>query len=145
MTIVKFTDRFLVDVLLIENESFADPWTKEMFLESAKDIYTTFNVIIEGDKVAGYYIYSITIDEINIYIIAVHSNFRRRGYGCEMMKDIIEKSIKAKVRKIFLEVRKSNIAAINMYKSFGFELVSIRKNYYSDNREDALVLIKTNQ
>ncbi|MDR0800903.1 MAG: ribosomal protein S18-alanine N-acetyltransferase [Endomicrobium sp.] len=138
MKIVDFSERFLDDIVKIEKQSFASPWTKEMLLDSAKNAAVKFKVSIENKTIVGYYIIIIVADETEILDIAVASEFRRRSFGQAMLVDIKKESTGRQSRFIFLEVRRNNATALNLYKSFGFEEIDIRKKYYKN--EDALVL-----
>ncbi|OEG71582.1 hypothetical protein ATZ36_13890 [Candidatus Endomicrobiellum trichonymphae] len=138
MKIVNFSERFLDDIAEIEKQSFVNPWTKEMLLDSAKNTAVKFKVLIENKTVAGYYIISTAADETEVLDIAVDLKFRRRSFGQAMLTDIKKESANKQSGVIFLEVRQSNNAAINLYKSFGFKEIGVRKKYYKN--EDALVL-----
>jgi len=128
----------LDDIAEIEKQSFVNPWTKEMLLDSAKNAAVKFKVLIENKTVAGYYIISTSADETEVLDIAVDPKFRKRSFGQAMLADIKKESNNKKSRVIFLEVRQNNNAAINLYKSFGFKEIGVRKKYYKN--EDALVL-----
>ncbi|OEG70162.1 hypothetical protein ATZ36_01445 [Candidatus Endomicrobiellum trichonymphae] len=138
MKIINFSKRFLDDIAEIEKQSFVNPWTKEMLLDSAKNAAVKFKVLIENKTVAGYYIISTSADETEVLDIAVDPKFRKRSFGQAMLADIKKESNNKKSRVIFLEVRQNNNAAINLYKSFGFKEIGVRKKYYKN--EDALVL-----
>jgi ribosomal-protein-alanine N-acetyltransferase len=128
----------LDDIAEIEKQSFVNPWTKEMLLDSAKNAAVKFKVLIENKTVAGYYIISTSADETEVLDIAIDPKFRKRSFGQAMLADIKKESNNKKSRVIFLEVRQNNNAAINLYKSFGFKEIGVRKKYYKN--EDALVL-----
>ncbi|OEG70142.1 hypothetical protein ATZ36_05905 [Candidatus Endomicrobiellum trichonymphae] len=138
MKIINFSKRFLDDIAEIERQSFVNPWTKEMLLDSAKNAAVKFKVLIENKTVAGYYIISTSADETEVLDIAIDPKFRKRSFGQAMLADIKKESNNKKSRVIFLEVRQNNNAAINLYKSFGFKEIGVRKKYYKN--EDALVL-----
>jgi ribosomal-protein-alanine N-acetyltransferase len=138
MDLINFEKQFLDDILEIEKESFPHPWTSEMFLSSAKNNAVTFKVLTEKKNVVGYYIISTVSDETEVIEIAVGTQFRRKNFGKFMFADILKEAILKKSKFIFLEVRKSNTPALNLYKSFGFKEIVIRKNYYKI--EDAILL-----
>ncbi|MDR3256987.1 MAG: ribosomal protein S18-alanine N-acetyltransferase [Endomicrobium sp.] len=138
MEIVNFSEKFLDDIVKIEKQSFLNPWTKEMLLGSANNSVVKFKVLNENEIVAGYYIISIVADETEILDIAVNPSFRRRTFGRIMLTDIKKESIYEQSKVIFLEVYQNNTAALNLYKSFGFEEIAIRKKYYKS--EDAFIL-----
>ena len=95
-------------------------------------------------EVSGFAIQSIAIDESHLLNIGVKKNYRRKGFGEEILNQIILSSKVMGCKKIFLEVRTSNIRAIKLYEKKGFRKVDIRKNYYKlrEGREDALIMIK---
>ncbi|MDR3253430.1 MAG: ribosomal protein S18-alanine N-acetyltransferase, partial [Endomicrobium sp.] len=137
MEIINFSEKFLEDIVKVAKQSFLKPWTKEMFLSSARNNSVKFRILAECKMVAGYYITSTTADEMEILDIAVEPAFRRRAFGKAILTDIKKEAANEQVKFIFLEVRQSNIVALNLYKSFGFEEIGIRKKYYGN--ENALV------
>ncbi|MDR3306358.1 MAG: ribosomal protein S18-alanine N-acetyltransferase [Endomicrobium sp.] len=138
MNLVIFSEDLLDGILKIERESFIDPWNIEMFLGSAQNKTVIFKVLLENKTALGYYIISTVVDEVEIVSIAVSPKFRRQNLGKFMMADILKEVLSKKSKSIFLEARKSNMPALNLYKSFGFKEIGLRKNYYKD--EDAVVL-----
>ena len=134
MEIVNFEEKFLDDIIRIEKKSFINPWTRDMFLSSAKNSTVKFRILIKNKTVAGYYVISSVADETEILDIAVNPDFRKQSLGKSMLENIKKEA----AGKIFLEVRKSNVAALNLYKLFNFEEIAIRKRYYKN--EDALML-----
>ncbi|MCA6072587.1 MAG: ribosomal protein S18-alanine N-acetyltransferase [Endomicrobium sp.] len=134
MEIVNFEEKFLDDIIKIEEKSFINPWTKDMFLSSAKNSAVKFRILIKNKTVVGYYVISSVADETEILDIAVNPDFRKQSLGKSLLEDIKKEA----AGKIFLEVRKSNVAALNLYKLFNFEEIAIRKRYYKN--EDALIL-----
>ena len=142
MDLVIFSEDFLNDILKIEHESFTNPWNREMFLGSAQNKTVIFKILIKNKIVVGYYIISTIADETEIITIAVCSKFRRQNCGRFMLTDIVKETLLKKSKFIFLEARKSNMPALNLYKAFGFKEIGLRKNYYID--EDAIILRLTN-
>ncbi|MDR3124304.1 MAG: ribosomal protein S18-alanine N-acetyltransferase [Endomicrobium sp.] len=138
MKFLHFSDTFLDKVIDIENKSFPNPWTKEMFLSSSKNSSTTFKVLILNKTVIGYYIISHVADEMEILNIAVCSKFRNKSFGKAILIDILKTATIKKIKFVFLEVRKSNTIALKLYKTFGFNEIGVRKKYYKT--EDALIL-----
>ncbi|MDY4010052.1 MAG: ribosomal protein S18-alanine N-acetyltransferase [Fusobacterium gastrosuis] len=101
------------------------------------DIYKIY-VYLEEKEVLAYLLVMDSIDCYEILKIAVDNNYRRMGHAKSLLEEIV---IKEGVKKdIFLEVRESNIAAINFYKKNRFNQISIRKNYYKDNNENAIIM-----
>lgn len=95
---------------------------------------------IENDKVIGYLKYLIMYDKMEIENIFVEEEYRNNGIGTKLMSYLVYKAIEYKCINITLEVRKSNLVAINLYKKFGFREVALRKFYYGD--EDAILMEK---
>jgi len=120
-------------MLAIENLSFSNPWSKSQFEESLSN----FLVAKKGVKVVGFIGVQKLIDEAHILHMATHPEHLRMGIAHRMMK----KALSVRAKKFILEVRKGNLAAQNLYKSLGFKVISIRNKYYSDNDEDALVMV----
>lgn len=101
------------------------------------DIYKIY-VYLEEKEILAYLLVMDSIDCYEILKIAVDNNYRRMGHAKSLLEEIV---IKEGVKKdIFLEVRESNIAAINFYKKNRFNQISIRKNYYKDNNENAIIM-----
>ena len=130
-------------ILDIERSSNPYPWAKKNFLDCLeRDYYCLVQEIQK--EVSGFAIQSIAIDESHLLNIGIKKKYRRKGFGEEILNQIILFSKVMGCRKIFLEVRISNIRAIKLYEKEGFRKVDIRKNYYKlrEGREDALIMIK---
>lgn len=97
---------------------------------------------VRPDPLAGYSDYWLVYDEVHLLNIAVHPDFRRRGIGRLMVERVLEAGRQIHGRQVILEVRRSNQAARKMYDGLGFEMVGVRKGYYHDSGEDALVMVK---
>ena len=131
----------LEDILAIENVSFMYPWSSRFFLQElrvpcARSLLAT----VEG-KPVGYIIYWLLPSEIDIHNVAVHPAYRRQGIGRSLLQAIIEEAKHERRGRITLEVRKSNEAAQRLYYSVGFASQGIRKGYYSDDGEDAVIMV----
>ncbi len=128
----------LSDILKIERESFPSPWSREDFLAELR--FGALSIVAELDgKVVGYLFARVVHDTMDINNICVSREFRGRGIGRRLLRECLDIAQKKEVRTVFLEVRRSNRPAINLYRSFGFSYVATRRGYYSDG-EDALVL-----
>lgn len=125
-------------VFAIEKEIFIDPWTLESFRIEIDNIHNSYPCVLLLDNiVAGYAVVWHYSGEIHIGNFAVHPKYRRQGLGKRLLKHIFNKFYN--YNTAYLEVRKSNTAAINLYKSFAFEELYVRKKYYSNN-EDAILM-----
>ena len=130
----------LVDCIVqLQNSCFPDGGDKKMLLDGLNNGLLGI-VAIDSDEILGFITYSKNIDFAEINDILVAPAFRRQGLAKQLLKRI-ESLLKDKTQKIFLEVRESNLSAINLYKSAGFKQISVRKKYYSDG-ENALVMQK---
>ncbi len=127
-------------VLLIETESFPQPW-KRTFFEEALDSSITRAFVFEREGVVAAYIVLYAVaDEAHVMNVAVDRRWRRQGLARVLMAFVIDRCNAAGVKDYFLEVRESNVPAISLYRSFGFKAVGRRKRYYSESNEDALVM-----
>ena len=127
----------------IERRSYEFPWSHGVFRDCLLAGYQTI-VLERGDAVAGYGVLSIAAGEAHILNICVHPAHRSRGYGEQLLDEILYRARSAQVRQIFLEVRPSNERAIALYRKKGFYQVANRPAYYQAHggREDAAVLAK---
>ena len=132
----------LDDVLDIENACFTDPWTKEMFIGAIGGEYTYFTLARDSGKICGYLLALIYPPEAEIMSIAVHPDCMGKGIGAALITEFISQSEARGSEAIYLEVRKSNERALRLYNKFDFVPVGIRKNYYSNPREDAIVMVR---
>lgn len=126
-------------VAKIERESFCDPWTEKMFYDLfLSPVYKNY-VITKNDEISGYMSVIATKYVFEIINIAVKKTERKKGFGAALIEKAKETAIKYSADKIFLEVRKSNSAAIGLYLKSGFKFDGERKGYYPDG-EDAFLL-----
>lgn len=129
------------DVLEIEHKSFATPWSREAFYnELTQNQFAVYVVLEEEDKVIGYCGVWIVVDEAHITNVALLPEYRGRNLGEALMRKIIEVAVEMGAKTMTLEVRVSNLTAQSLYRKLGFQDGAIRKNYYTDNQEDALVM-----
>ncbi len=132
----------LEKVVEIEKASMPSPWSKELFDEELKREAAHYFVLEVEGKVAGYMGYWEAPEEAHIINLAIGPAFRNRGLGLEMMKHCMDYARERGAKLATLEVRQSNEAAQRLYEKADFRVVAIRKKYYSDNQEDAVVMIK---
>ncbi|NLI60594.1 MAG: ribosomal protein S18-alanine N-acetyltransferase [Clostridiales bacterium] len=131
------------DVLEIEKLCFSTPWSFQSFKAEIEGNYCARYVVAEqGGRVKGYGGMWIILDEAHITNVAVHPDYRGIGIGEAIMKALIKTAVNLKVDGMTLEVRVSNKIAQNLYEKLGFTGVGIRKGYYTDNGEDALIMWK---
>ena len=133
----------LKEVLAIEKVSFPTPWSENMFLEELY-YHLCYALVAELDgEIAGYISFLIILDEIHLRNIAVRCDLKRRRIASRLIDKMFKISSEKGANWCTLEVRKSNYAAIRMYKKFGFVINGVRPLYYSDTREDALIMQAT--
>ena len=129
-------------VVEIEKASMPSPWSKELFDEELKRQAAHYFVVEKAGEVAGYIGYWEAPEEAHIINLAIGPAFRNQGLGREMMNDCMEYARKRGAKLATLEVRQSNEAAQRLYEKCDFRTVAIRKKYYSDNQEDAVVMLR---
>ncbi|MBO8158257.1 ribosomal protein S18-alanine N-acetyltransferase [Thermosyntropha sp.] len=138
----KMTERDIDEVVRIEQESFPVPWSKEAYLGELKNNFAVYLVCDYEGEIAGYGGMWIVFEEAHITNIAVDKRFRGKGMGRSLLEELERIAREKNALRIVLEVRPSNHVARNLYKSVGFVETSIRKGYYSNNGEDAIVMTK---
>lgn len=131
------------DIMEIEMLSFNIPWSRDSFVsELTTNKFAKYIIARIGNKVVGYAGMWKVLDEGHITNIAVHPKYRQRKIGTGLVEVLLSLAQEFEISKLTLEVRKSNKAALTLYKKFGFEALGIRKKYYADNHEDALIMWK---
>jgi ribosomal-protein-alanine N-acetyltransferase len=131
----------LPSVLKIENLNYKFPWSEGVF----KDCFRAMNYVnwvceAPEDNIVGYCIISVAAGEAHVMNISVSPDFQRQGAGRKMLEHLVEYA-RSRAHKLYLEVRPSNIAAVNLYRQIGFREIGVRKGYYpaKDGREDAIM------
>jgi ribosomal-protein-alanine N-acetyltransferase len=128
------------NVIAIERASFQFPWSTRFFLDELQvDCARSILAEVEG-RIAGYVLFWFLPEEVDIHNIAVHPDFRRQGIGRLLLEQVVDAARRQERLRVTLDVRFSNVPAQNLYRSFGFVIRGLRKGYYSDNGEDALVM-----
>jgi len=144
LTFEQLRPKHLDQVVAIERASFPTPWSKNAFLyEINNNEFAHYLTALTTDgRVAGYAGIWIILDEAHLTNVAVHENFRRRGLGLELVQRMIVWAVALGAVRMTLEVRPSNKPARTLYTALGFEERGIRKNYYSDTGENAIIMWK---
>ena len=132
----------LDDVYIIETECFSHPWSKQSLEEELNNETSLFLVAKEENEVIGYIGMSIVIDEGYIFNVAVRENHRNKGVETALINELVTYGKKNNFSFITLEVRESNLPAISLYSKFGFIKAGERKDYYSNPKENAILLTK---
>jgi [ribosomal protein S18]-alanine N-acetyltransferase len=143
MTILPMTNEDLPSVIEIEKLSAITPFAESQFQKELNLSNAHLYVAKIDNKTIGYIDFWHTADEVELINIAVHPDFRKEKVGTRLMDFLVRFVAKQKVSKINLEVRKSNRAAIHLYKQFGFKQVGVREKYYRENGEDALTYVRS--
>lgn len=129
------------NVVEVENNCFSIPWSKESFLkELTNNEIALYLVAKVENKAVGYIGTWKVLDEGHITNLAVHSDYRNLGIGGMLISELLSLCKKDGINSFTLEVRKSNEIARKLYEKFGFEDRGIRKGYYEDNNEDAVIM-----
>ena len=148
ITILRMSEHDLLEVVEIEEQSGLSRWgwaayyaelqgaNRELML-IAKPLRSA---IIEGGPIAGYIVARETAGELHINNVAVRSEYRRRGIGAALLGRVLHEARRRKASAAFLEVRSANLAAQALYEKSGFRAIARRADYYSEPREDAVVM-----
>lgn len=135
-------ERDLDGVLEVEEESFTNPWTRDMYTWELQNrsVCHIFVVRTPEYAVAGFCAFWLVFDEIHINNVALRPSLRGRGLGTALMRRVFDEARRMGAKRATLEVRASNVDARRLYERLGFTVSGSRRNYYSKPVEDALVL-----
>lgn len=143
---VKFEEmrlEHLNQVMEIEKASFPSPWSRYSFVnEVMKNSFAYYIVAVSDKNVVGYAGMWLILDEAHITSVAVHPHHRGNGIGRALMQEMVRRAAMMGINKMTLEVRPSNTAARHLYATLGFIERGVRKGYYADTREDAIIMWK---
>lgn len=132
--------RDMAETLAIESESFEFPWLEEDFIRCLRQRATIGMVAEYENRVAGYMFYELAKTRIHVLNFAVAREYRRRGVGTQMVSKLIGKLSDQRRTRIVLEVRETNLAAQQFFRSCGFRATSILPDHYEDTPEDAYLM-----
>ena len=136
------TSDHVFQVALLEKLCFSDPWSENSVAGELTNQLAHWLVAVDGDRVAGYVGSQTVMDETDMMNIAVHPDYRRQGIAEALVQTLVSDLKTRGSRCLTLEVRASNEPAKKLYEKLGFVSVGLRKNYYRNPREDALILRK---
>ena len=142
MQIRPMTKNDCEQVAAIEAVSFSMPWSLKAFTDTVEKDNFRYFVADEAGEILGYCGFLFVLDEAEIPNVCVKSSARKQGVGKKMMNALIEEAKKLGISTLFLEVRESNAAARALYKSLGFIEDGIRKNFYEQPVEHAILMSK---
>lgn len=129
------------EIVELEKKHFSNPWDYDAYLNEFNNNPCSYIYTLKfKDKIIGYIDYWITFDSATIAKICIDSEYQGRGFSTYLMDKMIKNIKRENVRFVTLEVRKSNVKAIELYKRYGFYVETIKKQYYQD-LEDALYMI----
>jgi ribosomal-protein-alanine N-acetyltransferase len=130
----------LPEVEAIEQRAYKTPWSRSMFASELAKSTSICLGAFEGDQLIGYNVNSRYVDAWHVMNVAVDPAFQRRGIATRLLERLFELTDDDEGRGYTLEVRISNTDAIRLYEKLGFERHGVRRGYYTDNREDALIM-----
>jgi [ribosomal protein S18]-alanine N-acetyltransferase len=141
-TVATLQESDLDDVLAIESASFSNPWTRDMFLRELANAGVSYGYVLKGPngRASAFCTIWVVVDEVHINNIAVDPEWRGHGLGQALLEFILRLWSDLGAERATLEVRRSNLAAINLYAKLGFNVAGIRRDYYTEPVEDALIL-----
>ncbi|MBI3757291.1 MAG: ribosomal protein S18-alanine N-acetyltransferase [Deltaproteobacteria bacterium] len=128
-------------VLMIEGSSFSSPWTQAAFVHELQSPHSCLTIAERAGAVLGYLCCWYVADEVQILNVAVHPNYRRQGVAERLLRYALDIGQQNGAQSANLEVRRSNLPAIQLYKKFGFREAAVRRGYYADG-EDALSMVR---
>jgi [ribosomal protein S18]-alanine N-acetyltransferase len=132
----------LEEVMDIEASSFPTPWTMGIFMREFELEFSHRYVFDFDGSVAGYIVFWLIEGEAHVMSIAVRRDLRRLGFGTEIIKRSLDTARELGGKYVFLEVREHNDAGIGLYRKMGFRVVYKRKGYYTDTKENALIMVR---
>ncbi len=138
----KMTEQDLDELMIIERDSFSLPWSRQAYESELQNQYANYLVCDWQGEIAAYVGMWTVFEDAHITNVAVARRFRRMGMGRILMLEEEKLALAKQASRILLEVRPSNIAALTMYDELGYLPTSMRKQYYSDNQEDAIIMTK---
>ena len=141
MTVRKWLFSDIKEILEIEKASFKDAWSMEMLADLFLSNGFYGLVAVENDKICGYVAIKYVLDEGEINIVATNLENRRKGVATLLLESAEKELLLKGVKKLFLEVRRSNLNAQALYEKCGYKYVAVRQNYYQ-GEEDALIMSK---
>lgn len=147
MTIRPITTQDLPQLLAIEKDATAFPWTEKAHADGIEEKYPSLLIEVE-DEVVGFIIFNFYADECHLLNVVVAKSRQNQGIASKLFQALLKACESKPISSVILEVRASNTVAINWYQSLNFEQIGVRKSYYRGNltedlsREDAIVMKK---
>ena len=132
-------------VMRVESACYDCPWDRRVFLRELENDWSKVDVVLPEEdscRTVGHIAYWIVHDELHLLNLAVHPEVRRRGLGRSLMNRLMLVCEEERLQYITLEVRAGNEAAIGLYESFSFKRIGLRRRYYADNGDDAVIMAR---
>jgi ribosomal-protein-alanine N-acetyltransferase len=129
------------EIVSIERLSFSTPWSETSFRGEIYSRYSVTRVAELNGVIVGYICVKHVADECHLLDLAVHPDYRRRGIARALLNEVIQELRIEGCRFFYLEARLSNYAARKLYEKFGFNMVGVRKGYYVNPAEDAVIMM----
>ena len=142
MIITRMNENHVPQIAELEKLCFNDPWSVNSIATELDNRLSLWLVAVEDDRVIGYVGSQTVMGETDMMNIAIHPDYRKQGIASQLICELTGELKLNGSRSLMLEVRTSNHAAKSLYEKMGFETVGLRKNYYRNPREDALILRK---
>ncbi len=139
----------LDEIVAIENASFSNPWTRQMYVRELQNPDVSFLYVLRVDSetgdpalraIAGFCACWLVLDEIHINNLAIQVEYQGRGFGSALLEHVLQAGANRGAQRATLEVRRSNAPARRLYERLGFSIAATRPNYYVNPQEDALIL-----
>jgi len=137
--VIPLKEEDLQDLIDLEALCFDYHWNREQFLLGLQSRAFKVLGMRKNGILAGYIAFSLIADEMEILNLAVHPEFRRMGLGEALLSESFSICLENNIKKSFLDVKVSNDPALALYRKFGYKKIGVRKRYYPDTKEDALL------
>ncbi len=143
ITVIPMTAEHIPVLAKLEKLCFADPWSEKALEEELTNPNAVFRVAFKDGEVAGYVGMIHVLDEGDICNVAVFDDFRRQGVATALIQHLVDYAVENQLSFITLEVRESNIGARKFYETMGFVNIGMRKNFYDNPKEHAILMNRT--
>ena len=140
LEITKMTSAHIEEIARLEKECFSSPWSEDGLKSELNNSFARFFVALSDGRIAGYIGSHNVLGEVYITNVAVFPEFRRNGVGMTLVDFLVNEMNAEEAEFVTLEVRESNIKAIDLYEKCGFEKVGKRKDFYEKPREDGVLM-----
>ena len=142
MKMIPMNESHVAQVAALEKLCFSDPWSENSVASELENPLSLWLIAEEDGAVCGYVGSQTVLDETDMMNIAVHPDCRRKGIAAALITELVSRLKARGSRVLRLEVRESNFSAIALYEALGFTQLGLRKNYYRNPKENALILGK---